>query len=169
MQNKLLFAGPVGAGKTTAISTISDAKPVGTEVPLTNPVGDKVSTTVALDYSYVNLGGEVLNLYGLPGQNSLSFMGEILIPGALGVILLLDSTSPAVYADALSWLSSIKKVEEDLQFVIGVTKTDIIGDFSMNALREKVNIDHPNIPIRSIDARDKASVKAALEVLMITA
>lgn len=169
MQNKLLFAGPIGAGKTTAISTISDSKPVGTEVPLTNAIGDKVSTTVALDYSYVNLDGEVLNLYGLPGQSSLSFMGEILLPGALGVILLLDSTSPTVYEDALSWLSSIKKVEDNLQFVIGVTKTDIIGNFSINVLRSKVNIDYPNIPIRSIDARNKESVKAILEVLMVTA
>ena len=56
MQKKLLFAGPVGSGKTTAIAAISDSQPIGTEVPLSDgAMGDKTSTTVALDYSFVRL------------------------------------------------------------------------------------------------------------------
>ncbi len=166
MQSKLLFAGPVGSGKTTAIASISDSKPVGTDVPLsTGSMGEKTTTTVALDYSFVCFGGEVLHIYGLPGQNSLSFMREILVNGALGVLLLLDSTSASIYDDAVDWTTSMKAAESELQFVVGVTKTDQPSGYSINKLRSSL-ASFPNIPILSIDARERNSVKGLLETLL---
>jgi hypothetical protein len=166
MQNKLLFAGPVGAGKTTAITTISTTKPVGTEVPLQQAIGDKTSTTVALDYSFVHLDGELLNLYGLPGQDSLAFMRDILVPGALGVLLLLDASAANIEQQAIAWLGSMKKTDANLRFVIGITKTDVASDFSLNRLRSAVEKTHPGIPMLSVDARQRDHVKALIELLL---
>jgi len=90
---KLVFAGAVGAGKTTAIRSIADGAPVSTDVPMTDGAhGDKTTTTVALDFSEVILDdGTPLLVYGLPGQDHFSFMRPIVIKSAIGVIVLLDA------------------------------------------------------------------------------
>ncbi|CEE41588.1 conserved hypothetical protein [Xanthomonas citri pv. citri] len=74
--NKLVFVGGMGAGKTTAVRSISDVEPVSTEMPLSQDAyGDKTYTTVALDYSSIELeDGELLHVYGVPGQKYLDFM-----------------------------------------------------------------------------------------------
>ena len=83
--NKLVFVGSMGAGKTTAVRAISDVEPVSTEMPMSSDaMGDKVETTVALDYSSIELDdGELLHVYGVPGQRYLDFMWPMVCEGAL--------------------------------------------------------------------------------------
>ena len=53
---KIIFAGPVGAGKTTAVTTASDIPPVRTDTAASDDVRDiKPQTTVALDYGAMKL------------------------------------------------------------------------------------------------------------------
>ena len=48
---KVVFTGPMGAGKTTAIRGISQGQTLSTEVPISQGAqGDKRFTTVGLDY-----------------------------------------------------------------------------------------------------------------------
>ena len=50
-EHVILFAGPMGAGKTTAISTLSEIAVVSTEAANSErDVVDKATTTVAPDY-----------------------------------------------------------------------------------------------------------------------
>lgn len=90
MTSKLVFVGDMGAGKTTAIAAISDHPPVSTDMPITDaqaldPLTGKTHTTVALDYSSIDLGGDsLLHVYGVPGQASLDFMWPIVATGAVG-------------------------------------------------------------------------------------
>jgi len=57
--NKILFAGPVGAGKTTAIASLSDIPPVTTDATASDMTLDrKGHTTVALDYGVLMLDDE---------------------------------------------------------------------------------------------------------------
>lgn len=167
--NKLLFAGPVGAGKTTAIGAISTSAPVATEAPLSGgPMEEKTTTTVAMDYSYLELDGEVVHLYGLPGQRRLDFMREILVDGAMGAILLLDASAKTLNEDTEHWLESLASLNPDLALVIGVTKTDRSSDFSLNQLRERIkNLSRHVIPILSVDAREEADVKQLLRILLV--
>lgn len=73
---KLVLAGPVGAGKTTAIRSIADSDPISTEMPLTTgALGDKTTTTVAFDFATIVLDdGTPVMVYGLPGQEHYAFM-----------------------------------------------------------------------------------------------
>jgi hypothetical protein len=84
---KLIIAGSVAAGKTTAISTISDVPPVRTDVAASDYVSKmKSQTTVAMDYGECTLpDGKKLRLYGTPGQRRYDFMSKILCRGALGL------------------------------------------------------------------------------------
>ena len=69
-QHKIIFAGPVGAGKTTAIGAISDIPPITTDAVASDMTANrKPNTTVAMDYGLMKLDGlERVHLYGTPGQ-----------------------------------------------------------------------------------------------------
>ena len=165
--NKLVFAGPVGAGKSTAINSISEVAPVTTEQPLSSgAMGEKTTTTVALDYSYLSMDGEVLHLYGLPGQEQLGFMRDIILQGAYGVILLVDASDRDIDSICQQWLSSILEIEKNIKIVVAVTKSENNPDFSLNSLRETVKNFLPSAPIISIDPREKEDVKQALQILV---
>ncbi len=164
--NKLVFAGPVGAGKSTAILSVSSAPPVTTEQPLSDgPMGEKTTTTVALDYSYLDLDGDILHLYGLPGQEQLSFMREIILQGAYGVILLLDANHQNISSMAAHWLSTILTINPEIKIVIAVTKSEHCCDFSINTLRKTVKEYINSAPIITIDPREKTDVMQALRML----
>ena len=81
---KLLVSGPPGAGKTTAIYALSEIPPICTEVLATDELTlEKEETTVGMDYGQITLGeGEVIAVYGTPGQPRFSFMWQILLEGA---------------------------------------------------------------------------------------
>ena len=96
MEHKIIFAGPMGAGKTTAIAAISDIDVVSTESAATDEVAlRKANTTVAMDYGVLRLeGGSSVHLYGTPGQERFSFMWDILTEGGMGLVLMLGVWLP---------------------------------------------------------------------------
>ena len=92
MEWSVLFMGPVGAGKTEAIRTLSDIEVVDTDVGATDETRLlKANTTVSMDVGVLNLGeGDKLRLYGAPGQGRFDFMWEILLEHAKGVVIMLN-------------------------------------------------------------------------------
>ncbi|HUB90896.1 MAG TPA: GTPase [Dyella sp.] len=165
---KLLFAGPVGSGKTAAIRAISDTPPVSSEVPWTDAVaGDKATTTVALDYSTIQLSpGEILHVYGLPGQEYLDFMGAIVGPGALGAVLLLDASSQTLAQDCHTGVEQLARIDPALKFVIGISKSDITPSFSMETMYALARRMSLFVPIFCIDPRDPAQVRQLVRALL---
>jgi hypothetical protein len=92
---KVIFTGSVGAGKTTAIQTISEIDPIRTEAKPSEAsvLNRKSSTTVAMDYGELTLEDDTkLYLYGTPGQRRFDFMSHILTKGALGLVILIDNS-----------------------------------------------------------------------------
>ena len=105
---KFIFTGTPGAGKTTAIASISDFPPVSTDMLTTDELSDvKAGTTVAMDFGEFTLAsGERVFLYGTPGQERFRHMWEILIKGGLGLIILVDNTRPNPTADLRMYLEN---------------------------------------------------------------
>ena len=94
LTEKIIFAGSMGSGKTTAIKSISEVEPISTEVT-NNDIeqSNKELTTMAMDFGTLTLSDESkLLLYGTPGQERLSFMWSVVADGALGLIILIDNT-----------------------------------------------------------------------------
>jgi uncharacterized protein len=167
---KLIFAGPVGAGKTTAIRTISDEPPISTDVPWTEAApGGKSTTTVALDYSTIRLDqNNVLHVYGLPGQAQLDFMGSVVGPGVLGAVLLLDASSVSLQEDCSHGIDALKRISPNIKFVIGATKTDLSPEFSINTVRWLMQqMGLASTPIFSIDPRDRTQVTQLIRTLLL--
>ena len=123
---KLIIAGPVGAGKTAAIRSLSDKGVVTTEEVASDDVSKmKKTTTVAMDYGVMKLdSGEQVRLYGTPGQRRFDFMWEILSENALGLVLLLNAQEPDPVADLDYYLDSFQPLIKGSALVVGVTHAE---------------------------------------------
>ncbi|MDH5325605.1 MAG: ATP/GTP-binding protein [Gammaproteobacteria bacterium] len=167
---KIIFTGPVGAGKTTAISSISDIPPVSTEEKATDEVQlAKNKTTVAMDYGKVNLNGsECVHLYGTPGQERFDFMWEILTKGGLGLVLLLDNTRPKPFTDLSYFLSRFDSFIQDTHVAIGVTRMDINAKPTIDQYHDQLQALGLNYPVFSVDARRKEDIASLIKALVFS-
>jgi signal recognition particle receptor subunit beta len=165
---KVLFTGPVGAGKTTAIRTISDNLPMMTDVAATDETRDrKPSTTVAMDYGVIRLGRhEVVHLYGTPGQDRFDFMWEILQEGALGLLILVDNARPDPVADLVRFLDAYAAFITTSGVAVGITRTDLAAAPARQAYVDPHAGRGLRCPVFAVDARDHRDVSLLLQSLL---
>jgi len=165
---KIIFTGPVGAGKTTAISTISDGNAILTDANASDVVKDKkLKTTVAMDYGTVRLeGGECIHLYGTPGQERFDFMWDILTKGGIGLVLLLDNTRNSPFQDMKFFLGQFKNFIERTQVIIGVTQMDRKAAPCIENYHHQLNRLGLNVPVFEVDARNKQDVSMLIKGLL---
>jgi signal recognition particle receptor subunit beta len=167
-QYKIIFTGPVGAGKTTAINSISDIPPIKTDASASDMTKSrKASTTVAMDYGIMNLpGGEKLHLYGTPGQERFDFMWDILITGGIGLVLLLDNTREFPFQDMKFFLDSFDKFISDTTVAIGVTQMDLNGKPTIDDYHTHLQGMGLKPPVFAVDARVKSDVSLLIQSLL---
>jgi hypothetical protein len=165
---KIVFAGPMGAGKTTAIAAVSDLPPVSTEaVNNDQRAFAKEFTTVGLDFGQLMFAdGTVVRLYGIPGQERFSFMWEILGAGAIGIILLLDASSPNAMSDLRTQAQVFHRLAPEQPFVIGVGRTDPADDRHVEACTRALAEFGVFAPVFSVDVRNRADVLLLIETLL---
>jgi signal recognition particle receptor subunit beta len=164
---KLIFTGTMGAGKTTAISTISEFAPVRTEVASSEKLSDdKTTTTAALDYGEVMLpDGDVLRLYGTPGQSRFNFMWNILSNGALGVVLLVDNRRPDPVADFREYLDAFREIVKGSRAVVGICRQDTHPLPDVEAFCVAADAMGLDTPIISVDVRSRDDVLLLVDIL----
>jgi signal recognition particle receptor subunit beta len=175
MESRILFLGPVGAGKTTAIRAISDIKVVDTDAMASDSVSKKKQhTTVAMDLGVIELeGGDRIVLYGAPGQDRFDFMWEILLAQCEGVLLLLDHSSKAPLDDLKNYLSALNRIDKcHIPLLICITHTDSDNlnniDTYENFLDnwdKKHTLSTCRPTVQLIDARKKNDIHAVLVTL----
>ena len=178
MENKIIFTGPVGAGKTTAINSVSDIMVVATD----DGTQIKNNTAVAMDYGILNLeGGGRVHLYDTSGQDCFSSMWEILSKGAMGVVILIDNASPAPLVDLEFYLKAFSKpiTQSGNAVVVGVTRSEFGMqndlDFTRTVLSTQIDLLAQfngrlsslklNIPVFEVDGRKREDVMQLLLAL----
>jgi hypothetical protein len=166
---KIVVAGPFAAGKTQFINTVSEIKTVKTERK-TQAVGErsvKDYTTVAMDFGKIRIDEEhELYLFGTPGQLRFDFMWEILGEGALGIIILVDSTDPSTFHEARRIINFFQS-RFPVPMVVGANKQDLPNAWSPEDVRTALDIDEEEgIPVLAVSAIDKESVKNTLLTLL---
>jgi signal recognition particle receptor subunit beta len=164
---KLIFTGTMGVGKTTAISVISEFVPVRTEVASSEKLSDdKTTTTAAMDYGEVMLpGGDVLRLYGTPGQSRFDFMWKILSAGALGVVLLVDNRRPDPVADFRDYLQAFRDIVEGSKAVVGICRQDSHPLPDVEAFCVAADEMGLDVPIIAVDVRSRDDVLLLVDIL----
>ncbi len=163
---KLLFAGGMGAGKTTAITAISEIPPVSTDVANSDKKSfDKALTTVTLDYGRITLpSGDRLRLYGIPGQKRFRFMWPMLEQGAMGVVFLADASRPDPLAELEIFFDAFAGILASGRAVLGVGRLPEQHD-ALNIYIESLRKRDFSIPVFSVDVRQKKGVMLLLDAL----
>lgn len=175
MESRILFLGPVGSGKTTAIRSVSNIQVVDTDARASNTaIEKKEKTTVAMDLGVIELeGGDRIVLYGAPGQERFDFMWEILIAQCEGIFLLIDHSAINPIKDLNYYLAALKKIAKShLPLLIGITHADNVPintlveyEVHVNNLVDRCSCIACTPPVQRVDARNKADINAALITL----
>lgn len=167
---KIVFTGPVGAGKTTAISTLSDSTIVSTNENASDMTKKRKSeTTVAMDYGTMSLDGQdKIHLYGTPGQERFNFMWDILTNNGLGLILLLDNTRSDPMKDMQFFTETFRSYIEKTALAIGVTQMDRSAFPRLDKYQQKLKELKIKGAVFEVDARDYKDVSMLVQSLLFT-
>ncbi|MFE0024824.1 ATP/GTP-binding protein [Amycolatopsis sp. NPDC059021] len=163
---KIVIAGGFGVGKTTAVSAISEIKPLTTEAAITSVatgvdrtghVPAKTTTTVALDFGCITIDEEIkLYLFGTPGQDRFGFMWQDIVNGALGALVIVDTRRMDDCYPAVDYFE-----KAGLPFVVAVNMFDGALAHQLDDIRWALAVGE-DVPIITFDARQKLSVRDAL-------
>jgi signal recognition particle receptor subunit beta len=164
---KIVFGGTMGAGKTEAITTLSEIPVLQTEALNTDTFAhEKMLTTVGIDYGEISLGQDAkIGLYGTPGQARFQFMWPLIAKGALGIILLIDHSSDQSLEDLKGYLNAFGDMATH-EFVIGITHVDEKPDKSLESYRQYVQQLDQVYPVFAVDARKKDDIFLLINCLI---
>ncbi|EKF74968.1 small GTP-binding protein [Alcanivorax hongdengensis A-11-3] len=164
---KILFTGPMGAGKTTAISAISDQAAVSTDVINTDlDQCEKELTTAALDYGQIALpDGSCVRLYGTPGQERFRFMWPILMKNAAGVIVLLNGEHQELEQHLEHFVQAFGE-GRTLPMVVGVGRLPEDDHSRLERLAMKLEQRGIALPIFDADVRKHDDVLLLVDALL---
>ncbi len=170
MPGKILFIGPMGAGKTTAIGAVSDIEPISTEAINTDLAQcNKLTTTVAMDYGEIQLDDDLVALYGIPGQDRFDFMWPILAEGALGAVLLLNHERAESPADMLAYIDAFPELKGRGALVVCVGRAGEPVSAALRPYREALASRGLPLPVFAADVRRRNDVLLLIETLIANA
>lgn len=167
---KFIFTGTPGAGKTTAISTISDTFPVVTDASTAHDLKNfSTASKIAMDFAEIALEDNTnIHLYGVPGQRRFKFMWDIIIKNGLGLIILVDHSRPSPLDDLDIYLDNFSSFIKETGAVIGITKMHTankedltIEDYFKHLKKRKLNL-----PIYPSNVIKRSDVITLLNSLM---
>ncbi len=162
----VLVSGTVGAGKTTAIKTLSDS------FIIDNNFGEQVFDCGELKITDT----ESVFLYAFNGLNNSEFIWNYLNNEVIGTILLIDNRRKDPLRDLESLLLNLYSGDQSQilpeQFVIGIThfdtsRTPAVSDYH-SFLKDLSFISQQKTPIFSVDTRAFHDVSTLMEALVYT-
>jgi signal recognition particle receptor subunit beta len=164
---KIVFTGPPGVGKTTAIAALSDLPPVRTEVRNTDASLGPTHTTVAMDFGQVDLGrGQWARLFGTPGQARFEFMWRIVAADAAGVVILMDNTRADPVGEFAAYLEAYRELLPHMTFVAGIVRTETRRQPSVDDYIEQLTERGLAFPVLEVDVRRRDDVQVMVDMLL---
>jgi len=150
-ENKILFAGPLSVGITTAIKNISDS----------TPATDNEHTET--DYGILELEtGDQIHLYGLSENKDIKPEHE----NCIGMILLINNADTDPIKCMLQNIEHYQELVDKEAIAVGLTNygnspTPDINEFHVTLREKKLNI-----PIFSVDVHNKHNIITLIKALL---
>ncbi|MYU47780.1 ATP-binding protein, partial [Streptomyces sp. SID7803] len=148
---KILIAGGFGVGKTTLVVPSARsppaahrgvAHPASVGVDDLAGVGQKDTTTVALDFGRITVSPElVVYLFGTPGQERFWFMWNDLVNGALGGVVIADTRRLETSFASIDFYES-----RDIPFVVAINCFHGHNTRTADEIRAALDLD-PHVPL----------------------
>ncbi len=169
---KILISGPFGVGKTTLVAAVSEIRPLRTEAEMTKvsePVDvltrdtAKSTTTVVMDFGRLTLPELTVYLFGTPGQSRFRYLWEEVAYGAVGAVVLADTSHLEACFDAVDFYE-----QRGVPFVVAINCFYGQQDHDQTEVAKALELD-PDVPLVFCDARERQSVKDVLITLVKTA
>lgn len=149
---KVVVVGPYNAGKTTLVHALAeDAVSV-----------ERMGTTVALDHGSLDYKGFYMELFGTPGQPQFEPILDIMMNGAVGFILVVDSADASSFERARE---IFEKCEGKAPVVVAANKQDLGSAIPPSELRAHLKLP-PSVPIVGCSAKNRVNVFLLLDVLL---
>jgi signal recognition particle receptor subunit beta len=167
---KMVIAGGFGVGKTTAVGSISEIRPLTTEAAITEVAAGvddltltpgKATTTVAMDFGCITIDPTLkLYLFGTPGQDRFGFMWDDIVEGAIGGLVMVDTRRLDECYAAVDYFE-----HRDVPFAVAVNAFDGQVEHDLDEVRWALDIGE-HTPLITFDARKTGSVRDALLVVL---
>ncbi len=162
LEHTVLIAGPIGAGKTTAIELLGNAGRV--------EAGARDRSDAQVDYGEIALGAdELVRLYGVPGGKRFDFMVVAQEQRAFLGLILVRNDSPDPVGDLVALLEEFRELLDRRAVVIGVTHRDIAPEPPRTDYQRVIDERHPGVvvPLFAVYARDRDQLRALLSALPV--
>lgn len=162
---KILVTGAFNAGKTEFVRTLSDIPIVSTEQKITDRSARvKPETTVAMDYGQTRLNGDLLHLYGTPGQPRFDFMWNILAQGIHAFVVVVDSADRASFPHAKRLIRNFRR-KSKRPYIVLANKRDLDTALPIPRMKKALAVTD-DVSFVPCVASDKASAHRVLEELL---
>jgi uncharacterized protein len=168
-QHQVVFLGPFGVGKTTALASVSDIEVASTdvvsaEVDLLDKQEGKTTTTTGIDYGEVRLSPtEKISLIGVPGQERFSAMTDILLPHNSAYVLWVYGDRDENLVECRRWLELLKNCNANAKMSMVVTRVkNEERRQKIVPYRELLSRYHPLAPVITGDPRRKVDVMQSI-------
>ncbi|MBD3192391.1 MAG: GTP-binding protein [Candidatus Heimdallarchaeota archaeon] len=111
---KIVVTGPYGAGKSEFVQRFGQS-----------PINIAVNgTTVGLDFTHEMVDSYHVHLFGTPGQDHFKDVQQCISKGASGIIMVIDSTDPATFAQVQTLTKRIMTACGRVPMIVCANKQD---------------------------------------------
>ena len=163
---KMVVTGAHQAGKSQFVHALSEIPVVSTERKAVDETRLlKTETTVAIDFGRLAVASDLLlDLYGAPGQRRFDFLWEILAEGALGLIVVVDSTRPETFRETLRIVEFFEGIRP-APYIVAANKQDQPNAWSPDEIRLALRLPEQVQVLPCVALERESCKRVALELL----
>lgn len=167
---QVIFVGPVGVGKSTAVRALSSIDVIGTEALMAHGASaflnvDKRTTTVGIDFGIWNRpDGRAVGLFGTAGQDRFASSRMPLHNPDARVVLLLFGDRGELEADIDYWVRAVGGPEMTKRMIAAVNFP--ADDSIERTSRALFKAGALGVPILTVDPRNPLDVEHVVTVLL---
>jgi signal recognition particle receptor subunit beta len=162
---KIVVTGPVRAGTTSLIRSVSEIAVLSTERRISKGTQLATEAVVAMDFGRVTVSDDlVLYMFGTPGEENDSLVGGPFSDGLIGIVVTVDATKPSSIQNATPIIEFLER-HSGAPYVIAANRMKDPTPGELTSLRRSLRVPD-DVPVVPCDAVVRASVKQVLVALL---